>query len=122
MRRGRGGDKKKWRMARDEGSAPGCNRADERAFFGYPQRVLPTAGRLGLLSRDSAEPAHSRTPRFEWTVRRTSIPELRRYVVSWTHCRRQEGASKGSAKYWVSWATFPFWNSMMLTVYARCPL
>jgi hypothetical protein len=33
-----------------------------------------------------------------------------------THSDRHVGASKGSAKYWVSWMTLPFRNSMMLTV------
>ena len=35
---------------------------------------------------------------------------------------RQAGASKGSAKYCVSWTTLPLRNSIMLTVYAGSPL
>jgi hypothetical protein len=42
---------------------------------------------------------------------------LRGYVsIRSTHCARQALASKGSAKYWVSRATLPPLNSMMLTV------
>jgi hypothetical protein len=33
-----------------------------------------------------------------------------------THCAREAPGSKGSPKYWVSRATFPSTNSMMLTV------
>ena len=33
-----------------------------------------------------------------------------------THCAREGPGSNGSPKYWVSWATFPSRNSMMLTV------
>lgn len=38
-----------------------------------------------------------------------------------THLARQAGGVNGSAKYWVSWATLPSWNSMMLIVDAGFP-
>ena len=37
-------------------------------------------------------------------------------VIRSTHCAREGPGSNGSPKYWVSRATFPSWNSMMLTV------
>src|SRR5579859_7715518 len=36
--------------------------------------------------------------------------------ISSTHCAREGPGSNGSPKYWVSRATFPSRNSMMLTV------
>ena len=51
----------------------------------------------------------------------TQAADVRRYAVLWTHWLRQDGASKGSAKYCVSCTTLPLRNSMMLTVYAGRP-
>ena len=46
---------------------------------------------------------------------------VRRHDICWTHWLRQSGASKGSAKYCVSWMTLPSRNSIMLTVYVGRP-
>jgi hypothetical protein len=49
-------------------------------------------------------------------------PDLvRRHSIRWTHWVRQDGASKGSAKYCVLCTTLPLRNSIMLTVYAGRP-
>jgi len=41
---------------------------------------------------------------------------IRCHTIRCTHWLRHAGASNGSAKYCVSCTTFPFLNSMMLTV------
>jgi len=49
--------------------------------------------------------------------RQTATPTRVRFQgISSTHCAREGPGSKGSPKYWVSRATFPSRNSMMLTV------
>ena len=45
-----------------------------------------------------------------------SSPGARRQVIGSTHSAREAAGSNGSAKYWVSRATRPSRNSMMLTV------
>src|SRR5207248_3809163 len=49
--------------------------------------------------------------------RRTAILMAARFQgIRSTHCAREGPGSNGSPKYWVSRATFPSRNSMMLTV------
>src|SRR5258705_14453 len=49
--------------------------------------------------------------------RRTAVlMAISLHEIRSTHCAREAPGSNGSAKYWVSRATFPSRNSMMLTV------
>ena len=59
---------------------------------------------------------------FGWHADSRATSSLsRRHGIFWTHWLRHAGASKGSAKYWVSCTTLPLRNSMMLTVNAGRP-
>ncbi len=52
----------------------------------------------------------------ERASRRPLRKAIRFQTIRSTHCARDGPGSKGSPKYWVSRATFPSRNSMMLTV------
>jgi hypothetical protein len=68
-----------------------------------------------------ADPAdcHQSAAPSEWQMAILSGARFQR--IGSTHCARDGPGSNGSPKYWVSRATFPSRNSMMLTVYDGRP-
>ncbi len=88
--------------------APAAPQDDLAAGLALPGKSRPKP-RSAVLPSASVVHHSSVTPP---ESRRTA----RHHEIRWTHWLRQSGASKGSAKYCVSWMTLPSRNSMMLTV------
>src|SRR6185503_16651567 len=82
------------------------NEAAHDAFRQLAHHYLPDeiAGKCGGIGRKPGA-------RERWKVVAAGFHEIRS-----THCAREGPGSKGSPKYWISRATLPSRNSMMLTV------
>ena len=85
---------------------------------------MPLAKSVGVDKAHERDPANAARCDsmliFTWEItserRMATLMAVRLQGIRSTHCAREGPGSNGSPKYWVSRATFPSRNSMMLTV------